>query len=771
MGINLGIDLNPIKYDPLAVYNPSGLDFYLTSLTKWWRLPHENGGTTLVVSVSSKTAGLWIVAYTILVTLIFMAACKLATAVVLTYFKLGNSGNRHAILVAYYNAGAPSTTIPLMLGYLQNALGRCKKNNKWAVDWDAVWASFGLFFLAFSLLSGNVLTKFLLGGKGLVVGNVAQASPAAVFYPRFKAIEDGAGNFAVGTSEVFALKSLLPLAVSQAVARKTNAEKYLETRIDYKETRLLDGRGAQFEYRYNLTGYEMGLRDAHQLLFTVHGNCATYIEPNGVPFKEIPLPSDSPENNAAVEGYLFYGGKERIIRIFLSRENYTAPWAEYVDRSDSITQAQNKLYGGWTFEIVPHTAWRSSLHPNPNVDPWYETEENPAYRPDLITPEDNTYSWLIPQYRVKKGRPVLRCTQNDTWSYNGQTVHHVSLLGDLPGLNATLSPLFREWVFGLEFGSPVFSKLLGALPFGTLPATGHFDADLKVFDATRASTFTDFKSLVQTSFVYSREVVRNSVLLYSFLAGRHESLLNNAASKDNLTIPAENADIFLQSTDVSAMSVLVMVVTPCVCAFLWLLVLYWGKKYDPESDFDNKSANSRHGLRRYGYQAVNLFLALDEAISGKRKWSGRNTLMPYIRDLDTVRDTTKPTLPVPALVPTTPENISPPESPAPENGDIKPAVMEITAIPDGPKEPVIDTVQAKENMGERISFYVKPKVTEFTGEYEAEPPGFFKRVVNTVCFWRKRTPKDPPKQYEIKLTTEWNEKLPRIPWKHIRGDV
>ena len=68
----------------LEFYDPQRANFFLTGITKWWWFPDESGGTTLVVSVKSSDTTIWLVAYTILVTLIFMAACDLATAFVLT---------------------------------------------------------------------------------------------------------------------------------------------------------------------------------------------------------------------------------------------------------------------------------------------------------------------------------------------------------------------------------------------------------------------------------------------------------------------------------------------------------------------------------------------------------------------------------------------------------------------------------------------------------------------------------------------------------------
>ena len=708
---------------------------FLIDRTKWWRFPHEDGGTTLVVSVEATEAQRWVVAYTILVTLIFMAACELATAVVLTMFKLGTSGTRHAMLVSYYNGARPSSNLPTMFRYSWNALSKCKKGGKWAVDWDTFWASFGLLLLALTLLSGDLVTKFFLSGRKLVVGHVAQADPSAVYYPAFDDNGVTANGNSVSPGIVQAFKALIPQAIYQANARATNAKERLDKRIQFSQKHLVDGAllpdgshqngtGAQYEYQYSLTGFEMGLRDAPQLNLTFRGTCATYHGSDGVLLRSV-VSSFWPAKVEEVNRYPFYGDDGWSGVVPLSRENYTAPWANIVIKYDDVTQAQNELYGGYTFMIVPHTAWRLSMAPSPQPDPWYETEENPWY---------NQSSTIWDQkYRVKSARPAMRCTQNDTYTYGGKTVNHVSKLPELQGLK--LSPFIRDIVFGREFGSPVFSKLLGSLPFGTLASTTFFDPNQRRLDVTRASLDDDFKGLVYTSFVYSREVVRNTVFLYSLLQGRNDTNFANAV--DITGGPAKSADFFLESSAVSAMSVFVLVVTPSICVFLWILVYAWRKTFDLKS-LDNKSRKGRYGLRLYGFHAVHLFRFLDEELSRKRKWSGRNTQTPYIRDLDGEQDDHDPGI-LPASV------IAVPDTPSKE--------ISITAIP------------------QNRSQYAKPKVLPVQGP--GQPPGRFQRVWAKVktWIWGSHPKPEVGQHFDIAVTRVWDAEIPPVKFKHVKGDV
>jgi len=660
-----------------------------------------------------------------------MAACSLATAIVLTTFRLGKSGTRHAMLVTYYNGGGPSGTIVPMLGYMWNAVWECRKKGKWAVDWDAFWASSGLLFLAVALLTGDTITKFFWGGQKLIVANVAQVNPNAVFYPHFNSsFQNGMPN--IPEEVVQAYKTIIPQAVYQASARKTNAQDVLQKRIQFgsKSFEVVNGAGVQFEYQYNLTGFEMGLRDAPGLIYSVRGSCATYHGSDTIIYSKVfnlttgyLIPEES-------ERYMYFGGTEWGETIMLDRENNTAPWARFVTQLTDEYQDQRELSGVSKFMIVPHTAWRLSKAQNPNRDPWYETEANPAH----VDIPDPGLAFYYPPYRVKRARPPLQCTQNDTYTYQGHTVNHVSKLKNLPGLK--LSPFIMSSVFALEFGEPVFSKLLNNLFFGALASNAFFDPNLRMLDTSRVSLYDDFKGLVDMSFVYSREVVRNTVLLYPSLQGANDRNFNNSAKNGD---PAKNADFFLEGTAVAAMSVYVMIVTPCVCVLLWILVFWWGTKFYPESALDNKSYKARHTLRLHGFQAVHLFRYLDEELSQKRKWSGRNTQTPFIRDLDADQD---------------------------DAGQDETVTLPVSVAP----VQLSKTPTTTESRAERTSQYAKPKVLPVQGP--PEPPGLLEKILNAVQSWfRRPRPESERPQFEVTVTRVWDPEIAPAKWKHIRRNI
>ena len=222
--------------------------------------------------------------------------------------------------------------------------------------------------------------------------------------------------------------------------------------------------------------------------------------------------------------------------------------------------------------------------------------------------------------------------------------------------------------------------------------------------------------------MYSHEVVRNTGVLYSVLEGRDDTRLFNKA-KD-----VKDAGFCLEGAEVASMSVFVLVATPSICAFLWILLFLFNKRYNPESDLDNESPQARHGMRLHTFRAVQLFRELDEALSGdKYKWSGRDTETPYIRDLD---------------------------------------------------HESVKTEQASEST-HRKSRYIEPKLVRITTPdpttTTTTTTGYREwrlreRVWNTVKGWFGRGPPDTEQRFELKMTREWDSKakttwgaIPRYP--------
>jgi len=738
-----------------AIGVPNSNLFIINRLTEWYKLPKGTNETVWVISVSEAASRYWIVAYTVLVALIFMAACELTTMMVLTFFTVGKSGTRQAILVAYYNAGRPSKIALLMLGYLRTTLWKCKRSEEhdrkvWSIDWSAAWASFCLFCIAFSLLSGDLITRFFLGGGSLIQANVAQANPEAIYYPDFESPQPDS----VQRDMVFeALKGPGTVAVYQAIARRASTSpKNLQSRISFQSQQILNGTslpggavqngtGVHFTWQYNLTGYEMGLRDAPGLVLGFQGSCKSFHGETAVFYgkKNFTYGSSTYE---PFDRYILYEDTEWGFNVPLERERYNAPWVRMMDNTGPEAFEESKKYGGWTFQLAPVTAWRAT-ETEKRDDPWYETELDPTW----VNETGQAYG---AQYRVKSGRFPLRCTQNDTFTYNTVTVNHVEKLQELPGLK--LSPLLRDMVFRREFGTPIMNRLLGYGQYAGLVSGAHYVSNQRRLEVSRANITEDIRGLVEMSFLYSREVIRNTALLFPSL--ERDSLQNaNIATSGFL----------LESPEVVAMSVFVMVTTPSVCVFLWLLVFIWHSVYNPESKLDHTSAKGRHGLRYYSLQAVHLYRFLDEELSRKRKWSGRNTETPFIRDLDADKGTSAipPFSEKMPYAPATPE-LSSPILPVSTTNQLPAPILPASATPSLPSPVAVEEASKFRVMAD----YAKPKLIRFDERGIPEQPSLSGQFVNWVRKVCGRTVDE--RQFEVAMTRAWNPDTPKVSWRNVR---
>jgi hypothetical protein len=684
-------------------YSTPSKNTYIVNRYQWFTIPRNTNQAVLVVPVSQEEAVIWVVTYTILVGLIFAAMTRLMAGLVIAFFDLGQSGTRHAMLVAFINTvNNPSTAAKLMFDYAIQSVFRSKRGSKRTIDRSALRGSLLLFGMAGAMVSGGIITKYLLGGQRLVIFHAAPVNPGAMFYPVSTEGDINAGNKDKLTAEAFtSLKRVRSSAIYQAIGRQEVVREELDKRVTLKTTTTSGDRGLEirFEYHYNLTGFEMGIRDAPGLQYNVSGHCNTAYD--GV------FQFDTSANGTAlIDQYPYFGNRNDMNEVVLNEEQFTAPFGSVDTDTDQAGLDKSMQDGGYRFSIIPHTAYKFSLSSNDN-DPWYQTEDNPNIGTNW--PYDSPY-------RVKRYRPPLYCTQNDTYTHEGVTVNHVDKLYTLPKLK--MSYFIRALVFSREFGAPVFLPIMANVNHAALASSVFFDTNQRNFEAQYASITEDFKRLTYIAFTYSREVVRNTALLYPTL---DNSNLENVAKNGTDAVPAIFADIFIDTPNVAALDVRVMVATPCVTIVLWFLVFVWSKVTNPKAGVRNHGFRSRHILRSTALQAVQLYRYLDEQISGKRKWSGRLIQTPYIRDLNDEANVDTQS----AQQMTSPEGAT--ELPRAEGAD---TMVLPTSARQRPEDLEAGIGQSSRPPMSTRSRYIRPKVVLAEGlEPEKRELGWFKELI------------------------------------------
>ena len=582
----------------------------------------------LVIAVTASEARYWIIAYTVLVGILFTALSKLFTALVLALYPENESPNLEVLLVAYYNAGSPIDALGCLCAFAVKAL-RCDLKGELRKCMRSVccccWLSttpsphprkgcranwktlrYCLMLAGFSglLIAGNLVNKFVVNGSRLVVRNAARVNPDAIYYSEVP--QNGFDLF-------FVVQPIWAAAAYQSVSRVAASEKIAKL-IEMSNSTYLDDRGrpnVNLNFSYTIVGADMGLQYAPTLKYTVKGRCRTEYSWINTAFNESDLEMD------------YYPLWNRTDPGPIATEQAISDWA-LPTWLQAITQYLGptipKLEHGDEFALIPGVSHRQSDFPN-NKDPWYLTEKSEL---NSSTPAVADRGLA---YQVRRGRPPLYCWQNVTWRLNGKTVYHVV---DLEKLGIRISPFLLS-VLQENFGSPTLVMLANFLGYAALASSMDTTPRPQAIRTERCSLFKDLERLIQISFVFSRDVVRNIVLLYSAQQDKI-GLPNLAADKVTGRVPDSNGDFILESSDVAALSVRTLVAVPSLCLFFWAMV--WLLAITSDYEFSNKGCRARFNLRKIAFQAPQLYRYLDEEKSGSKRWSGRMSTPYYESDLE-----------------------------------------------------------------------------------------------------------------------------------------
>ncbi|KAA8912300.1 hypothetical protein FN846DRAFT_323096 [Sphaerosporella brunnea] len=617
---------------------------------------------------------------------------------------LPHDGNRHVMLVAYYNTNTPYSALSQMSNFVYRGLFSSKLNGKWKVNWNTLGWALVLAGVSLTIIVASLVTPLFIGGRVLIVRHAARANPNQMFYPATSVgATPGFGTFDQ-------LRPVRSPAAFQALGRIAAARDNLAKAIkmDAVEGNDPNGRGRTVElsYAYSISGYDMGLQHATGLVYGVSGHCRTeydWLQTNWTDGRD---------------WYPLWGSTyAKRVSVPITNDSALPPFVNIVNLPTFPTSQYNRSQG-WEFSLVPNVQGRKSPTNNTN-DAWFLTEEDPTW-----TAANASIRQYLPRYRVERGRPPVRCWQNDTWSLGGNQVYDVQNLGGLNGLR--LSTFFRDKVFPSEFYVPPMVQLANNLGYSWMNAAIYTVANTKSFDASHCNTTEELTRLVQLGFLASREVVRNTVQVYSYLLAQPAAPLNLAAV--NGVVPPESADFIIESKDVAAMQIAGLLAVPLVSGLLWFLVFLRGLVHSSNLALNNSSLAARHNRRAISLQATQLYRYLDEKISGENRWSGRIGV-PYIRDIES------PTAP--------PENQSfyirpkfdrvPTESSPAVSSQVAGSAGE-SANTGGEKDGAaisVDTAQAKKQ-----SFLSK------------------------LMFWSPRSPKEGLPKYELVMTRRWENFKP-----------
>ncbi|KAL8333577.1 hypothetical protein RB593_003326 [Gaeumannomyces tritici] len=381
--------------------------------------------------------------------------------------------------------------------------------------------------LAFAVY-GAGLTLGIIGPWLLEIGNVAPPQPSILFYPA-EPTNDREAILRQGLQAPGARRALGSVEAAETTLGKRIVISISQSAITDEAEQML-----RINYDYSLTGVDFGLQHAPHLELAVRGSCVTEYGWLATPVG----------NNSQVEMYSLWRGEENVT-ISLSDADI-----KYTPRVDFITRrASDPDNGNISFAIIVASAHRASA--SKGSDPWYLTERRPETAPP---PARNASFW------IRRGRPVLSCWQQDSWTHGGQTVYRPDQLGKLPGLNVPSSLLS---VFRSAFNVPMVVMLGTAGGESALKSrTTSLDG---VIDASISSIRSDMRRLVVGSFVASRSVLVDTTR-YGFV-GYRNALQGPNGLRDGA------GDFIISDPNIKTFSLSRIVAVLVVLAFLLLLSL------------------------------------------------------------------------------------------------------------------------------------------------------------------------------------------------------
>lgn len=773
-------------------------DTYQVSRLKWFEMPLTDGSSRWVIAVKTTEAQYWIIAYSILVGMIYSALTKLMTVLVLALYPEAGGANLQAMLVAFYNnSNSATTALSSMLNFALQSLKseprvepKKKRIGWWCclsvlcywkfpdkaykVNWMTLRYCSILAGACFCLIAGDVVSKFVVSGSRLIVRHASRANPSAIYYP----------NMALNVNALEIFQPLRAAAAMQSAGRVEAAKGLIDNMTDIKSIHYRDDLGRPniaLNFSYSITGIDMGLQLTPNLTYTVKGWCRTEYSWVNTTYN-----SSFPDRDF----YPLWGSTwDLLADVQAEKESLFPIWVNVVPRY--TTGDIPKMQGGDEYALVPGVSHRQSLTPN-NDDPWYLTEK---------TGRNSTSNADIKDYQVRRQRPPVHCWQNVTWSLKGKTVTHVDYLDELPGLR--ISPLVRS-IFRRDFVSPTLIQVANNLGYAALASSMlNMVVNKHEIVANRCNVTKDLERLIQISFVYSRDAIRNVVLLYS--SQRKTLGLPNLAAGPDGRVPDENGDFILESKDVAALAVSTLLAVPSVCAILWITVFALSIKWDKIGS--NSGYASRLNFRRIALQASQLYRYLDEELTGLRRWSGRLST-PYINSIDVrtkegeasegKRAGHNP--PASALQRTAPDDPQTPASRQAELGDLHNsdlkemaiASVEMGPLPQQPPPPEAEQPSASQEENQSLLPCTKPSAAGRSTEHPtaSRPPPLSRITVDGVTYWDCIVPKlipidDPetppkperspegwakifslfdkkeerPERYELVMTPIWKEDI------------
>ncbi|KAK3984270.1 hypothetical protein QBC44DRAFT_375357 [Cladorrhinum sp. PSN332] len=439
------------------------------------------------IALSDKYGSIFAGGLTLVFALIFSYIWDFIAAISILF--VGNRKLRRYVgLLSVWNAGDPWSAFKQLTKYAYHSFHRDPNDKLGRRGWFDFFYGLVVSFVALVVVLGAILIAVMVPSV-IQNGNAAPVNRDVVYYPgipEFKNQRQSVQQFSIKVPPV--LRALSSATIARDAILNTHGlvtinETALPTEGTSGDPRL------NLDYKYSLTGVELGLQYAPQLRLEVRGGCTT--EYSWL---------DEGLSNATRDVYDLWNDSDLPMRLSVSLESASirsAAASSFMIRNGSSNIfAQEQITGNYSYAIAVGSAYRSSI--TNSSDPWYATEP----RPDYLTPAPhNAMFW------IRNKRPVLSCWEKRTWFYNNTMSNNFEELR-----NNTSSHLAGPLLDVLEAALVLPMTFHIGLHAGDLALLCRTTNSRGVVDAERCSIRTDMERLIVASFVATHHIFTDSTL-------------------------------------------------------------------------------------------------------------------------------------------------------------------------------------------------------------------------------------------------------------------
>ncbi|KAK4211353.1 hypothetical protein QBC37DRAFT_484706 [Rhypophila decipiens] len=539
LDVNIGYQRTILQQSPamnrasLYVSPPSSA----YSVLKPFEMPVSNG-SIWAISFTAKNGQIVNASLSVIYTFIFAWLWSLVVAATIYFAPHRFSRRRLVALVALRNTSSPLSALQALANFTTESMGcfgprKLKQASAWR---DTL---FGLLFAALCfivIIGGAIMGVF--GPAFLQIGNVAPVKGDALFYPRASmALSGEAGRNLRGAASLRALSSVQ--VFSDAIGPDV-------VQVTVDEGIAASGSPEQpmygLNYRYKITGPELGLKGASDLTLSVNGACRTEY---GWLDTSFPGPD--------VDNYTIFGDPNNILAIGLGHPYRTfQPRATFRMVRNNETRLAQARSGNFSYAVMLTSALHNST--SEGTDPWYLTERQ--------QPEDLEYP-----YRIKRGRPVLSCWHQDTWSCGERSVNGSYNLKSLEPLQV---PQVLRDVLGIALANPPIQRLgEDAGTSAILSVQLSLNSKEGILNAQQSSIHQDMQRLILASYISTLNILGDTT---RFNPSKEEFENSNWFHNRTKSMQLEGADGFVVFTpEVTTFSLTGLIVAACVAAVLLVM--------------------------------------------------------------------------------------------------------------------------------------------------------------------------------------------------------